>query len=225
MLGGCGRDAADREYLAALRGDESGISREEQIAHLDRAIALAPERGEYWETRALHRVSRRDFAAARADLDRAIALADRPYLRFLRGLVRCQAGDYLEALPDFDAAIAGQPENTQFYRGRALALVAVGEPGRALVDARRLVELEPQLGTSHYARGMALAALGRHREAMADFDRALELSPWLVYPLEARATSRERLHDLAGAAADRAEAARLAEEQAGVDLYLDPFRY
>lgn len=119
-------DAADREYLAALRGEEEGMSRPRQIALLDKAIALRPERARYWELRAIYHIDLRRFDAANADVDAAIARADRPYLRYLRGLVLCQRGAFAESLVDFDRAIGGQPENAQFYKGRSLARAKLG---------------------------------------------------------------------------------------------------
>ena len=219
------QDAADEEYVAALRGDEDGSTSEERIAHLDRAIALEPARAQYWESRAILRIDRRDFAAAEADLDRAIALAERPYLRFLRGLVRCQHGRCGEGVPDFDRAIAGQPDNSQFYRGRSLARVAVGRSAEALEDSARLVQLAPQTGRSYYARGLALAGLGRYAEAIRDFDEALRRTPELVYPLAARADAHEALGDDSSAAADRAAAARKTRAGSACEYCLDPFRY
>jgi hypothetical protein len=41
---GCGHNQADREYFAALKGEETGLTREQQIDHLDQAIRLAPKR-------------------------------------------------------------------------------------------------------------------------------------------------------------------------------------
>ena len=224
-IGGCGADAARREYLTALRGDEQGMTREHQIAHLDRAIALAPRRAEYREARAIYRIDLRNFARARDDLDRAIALADRPYLRFLRGLTSCQSRVPRAALADFDAAIAGQPENDQFYRGRALARAAVGDGRGALEDAEHLVRRAPQQGESHYALGVALAALGRDAEAVAAFDRALARRPDLVYAWAARAVSEERLGRAANARTDRETAAATARDRDGCAPCLDPYRY
>src|SRR6266581_7758175 len=87
---GCAPDAAQREYLAALKGEESGMTREQQIAHVDSAIALAPKRADYYETRATYRIDLQQWVAARADLDQSIRLVDRPYARFLRGLAACE---------------------------------------------------------------------------------------------------------------------------------------
>jgi len=201
------------------------MTRIEQIERLDRAIARAPDRAWYRETHAIYCIDIHRFEQATADLDTAIVLADRPYLRFLRGLVTCQRGEYGRSLADFDLAIAGQPENSQFYRGRALARAAVGRHQEALVDAQRLVTLAPQQGESYYARGVALSGLGRDRDAVTDFDESLRRRPELVYPLRARAASYERLGDGSRAAADRDEARRKEEHESNYAICLDPFRY
>jgi len=225
LASGCGHDPADREYLAALRGEETGMTREQQIAHLDRAITIAPRRAHYYETRAIYWIDLRQFDRARRDLDRDIERVDRPYARFLRGLLACQAGDIGRSLADFDTAIARQPSNTQFYRGRALARVATGDAAGALQDAEHLVATAPQQAESFYARGMARALLGRDREAIADFDRAAATRPELVYVLEARARALGRIGDSTRAGWDRDAIARLRADHAGCAPCLDPFRY
>lgn len=201
------------------------MTREEQIAHVTRAIELHPERTEYWETRAIYEIDARDFRRARSDLDHAVDSADRPYLRFLRGLVLCRMGEPDRCLADFDAAIAGQLENSQFYRGRSLARSALGDPEGGLADAELLVTLSPQVATSYYARGVALAELGRDREALRDFDEALGRAPELVYPFLARAEAFERLGRHDESVADREAAKRNQIEQSGCAACLDPFRY
>ncbi len=225
VLSSCATDPADREYLVALRGEEGGMSREEQIAHIDRAIALEPARAHYWETRAIYRIDLRAFDRARADLDQAVRLQERPYLHFVRGLVLCQSGRPGDALPDFDAAISGQAENAQFYRGRALARAAVGRVGEALNDAEQLITLAPQMGESYYTRGIALTKLGRDEEAVSEFTEALGRRPELIYPLHTRADSYERMGDPIRAAADRTEAAKRQKERTYCGPCSDPFRY
>jgi tetratricopeptide (TPR) repeat protein len=217
-------DAAERSYLAALRGEETGMGRERQIALLDQAVSLAPRRSWYYETRAVYEIDLRRFGAALQDMNRVVALADRPYARFLRGLVRCQSGDYAGALPDFDLAIAKQPANTQFYRGRSLARGITGDAIGALQDAEHLVKAVPQQGESFYARGMAFSRLGRTEEALADFDRALSIRPELVYAAEARAEVYERLGDPQAGSARRLAAENRAQHD-GCAACCDPFRY
>ena len=211
--------------MAALRGEETGMGREEQLARLEHAIALEPRRAWYRETHAIYSIDLRRYDRAAADLDTAIQLADRPYLRFLRGLVACERGAFEASIPDFDRAIAGQPRNAQFYRGRSLARSRTGRYAEGLQDAERLLAMAPQQGESHYARGVALAGLGRRREAIASFDRSLRIRPELIYPLADRAAAYAALGDSLRAEADRAEAARREREETPFAVCRDPFRY
>ena len=224
-LGGCGRDAAEREYFAALAGEERGMTRAEQVEHMTRAIDLKPARSWYYETRAIYWVDLKEFERARADLDRDVELSRRPYSHYLRGLVTCELGDYRSALEDFDLAIAGQPENLQFYRGRSLARAATGDAVRAMKDAVHLTEAAPQVAEGWYARGVADSRLGRDAQAIGHYDHALRLKPELVYPRWARAVSRDRLHQPDLAEADRRSADSLREVNSGCAVCLDPFRY
>lgn len=224
LCASCSHDPADREYLEALRGEETGMSRQTQIAHIDRAIALAPDRTQYWETRGIYHIDLREFSAAINDLDRAIALGDRPYLRFLHGLALCQSGAFARGLEDLEAAVAAQPSNTQFYRGRGLARVEVGLAELALADGEHLVKVEPHVAASFYVRGKARAALGRHDEAIADFTEAIRLRPELVYPLIARGESYAQIGDSRRAQLDR-DAASQARDQNLCGQCSDPFRY
>ena len=224
-LVGCGPDEAARESLAAARGDEEGLTREEQIAHLDRAIALAPDRLSYRVSRAIAWIDVRQFDRAVQDLSFTLEQREHPYEHFLRGLALCQQGSFLLAIPDFDRAIELQPENSQFYRGRALALLELGRSREALEDAEHLVRMAPRHGKSFYVRGRARHAVGELREALHDLDRAVEMQSDLVYPLLARAETREASGDREGAAADRELAGRMAERHRGIWAYTDPFRY
>lgn len=212
---GCARDPAAQAYFEALAGEKTGRPCEELLPLLDRAIALAPARAEYWEKRAGYRSGLNDLAGAAADIDQAIALHDRPYLRYTRAIVSCKRARCAEALPDLDAAIAEQPGNLQFYRVRAIVRVLAGKAELALEDGELLVRQMPQSGESYYPRGVALAALGRARDAVADFSATLRTRPELVYPLVARADAYERLGEAGLAATDRAEVARQSRGQDG----------
>jgi tetratricopeptide (TPR) repeat protein len=202
------------------------MGREAQIAHLDRAIELAPTRAYYYETRAIYHIDLRQFDRARAISIATSSWWTGPYARYLRGLVLCQSGDPRAALADFDAAIAGQPANTQFYRGRSLARAATGDVTGAMADAEHLVATVPQQGESYYARGVARALAGNDRGAIEDFDRAA------AYPARSWCTwSRhapepyESAGDAAGAARDRDAVAKLRSEHASCGFCSDPFRY
>ena len=221
----CAMDPAESEYFTALRGEETGMGRQQQLAHVARAIALQPKRAWYWETHAIYSIDVQDYATAATDIDEAVRLADRPYLRFLRGLVSCQRGNYAASLSDFDRAIAGQPKNSQFYRGRSLARSRVGRYPDALTDARTLLRLAPQQGETYYALGEALSGLGQYREAIQAYDESLRRRPELIYPLQGRAEASSRSGDERRAAADLEEVARRERDGHLMAAYTDPFRY
>ena len=206
---GCGSDEAQREANAAAELQDHGGPLEEQIAHLDRAIALAPERAYYWESRAGLYMSLCDNAQALADIDRAVELADRPYLRFKRGLILCRSGRFAEALPEFDMAIGQQPENGQFYRGRALARLALGKAEAAQEDTTVLSLLSPGNIYNYYVRGAVLVALMRYDEAVIDLDRSVAMQSDAIYPLRARAECLDHLGHPLLAAVDREQADKL----------------
>jgi len=220
----CSHDPAEREYMSALHGEETGMGRKEQLARLDRAIALQPRRSWYRETHAIYSIDQRQFDRAAADLDTAIQLADRPYLHFLRAMVRCERGAYEASLPDFDHAIKEQPDNAQFYRGRSLALSRVGRFDDALADADRLVAMAPMQAEGHYARGVALSGLARWPEAVDAFDESIRLRPDLVYAWRERAAAFAMLGDSVRAQSDHQEVAKKSEESVAA-ISEDPFRY
>ena len=205
---GCDRDAAEQAYFEALDGEKKGRPCEELMPLVERAIALQPSRSWYWEKRSGYRSGVGDLPGALADIDKAISLADRPYLRYSRAILLCKSGRCQEALRDLDSAIAAQPDNLQFYRVRAIARVRSGKAAAALEDGELLVSRQRHVAESFYARGIAFAALGRPREAVYDFSVVLRADPARVYPLVDRADAYAAMGEAALAAKDRAEFTR-----------------
>jgi tetratricopeptide (TPR) repeat protein len=161
---------ARREYFKALELSKTGQPLEEQLAHVDRAVRLVPTSAEYLEKRAnlLFAVDR--LAEARVDYDRAVELADRPYLRFERANLLCALGDDYTAHTDLDHAIAAQPENIQFYPRRALVRLALGRVAEARADVDHAIASSRAGSSERYARAAVLLMEGRPAEALADLD-------------------------------------------------------
>ncbi len=166
-------DEARREYFKALELSKTGQPLEEQLAHVDRAVRLVPTGATYIEKRAnlLFAVNR--LAEARVDYDRAVELADRPYLRFERADLLCALGEYDAALADLDRAIGAQPENTQFYPRRALARLARGRVAEARADVDHAIVSSRAGSSERYARAAVLLMEGRFAEALPDLDFAV----------------------------------------------------
>jgi tetratricopeptide (TPR) repeat protein len=166
---------------------------EEQLEHINRAVQLDPKNAAYLQSRAGYHTSLKNLAQAEADLDRAIALDDRPYLHYQRGAVRCERGDFAAALADFDIAIAAQPGNTQFYVDRSIALSAAERTADALADAAHVISAQPNSADGFYARGVARTAMGDSRAAIDDLSLVISQRPELAYPLLVRARAYEQI--------------------------------
>jgi len=147
---------------------------EQALDSLDRAEALRPNYGEAQSNRSLvlNLLGRHEEALRAAQ--RALALLPgRPTVKrhladALAGLKRFRA-----ALPLYDEAIRADPNDGNAYQGRAYVLLELKEPGRALSNIERALDL---LGESTYLlskQARALAAVGRTDEANAALDRAL----------------------------------------------------
>jgi tetratricopeptide (TPR) repeat protein len=166
-------DQARREYFKALELGKIGHPLEEQLVHVDRAVRLAPTSATYLEMRANLLFGLNRLAEGRADYDRAVELADRPYLRFERADVLCALGEDDAALADLDRAIAEQPENLHFYPRRALARLAQGRVGEARADVDHAMASTRGGSSERYARAAVLLMEGKPAEALADLDFVL----------------------------------------------------
>jgi tetratricopeptide (TPR) repeat protein len=204
LVAGCDRagDEARREYLRALELNKTGRPLEEQLAHADRAARLVPTGATYLEKRAglLFGVGR--LAESRVDYDRAVELADRPYLRFERADLLCALGEDAAAHADLDRAIAAQPENIQFYARRALARLALGRVAEARADVDHAIASSPDGQNERYARAAVLLLEGKPTEALADLDFVIAR-----FSDETRGALPRTLRLLAHAALDRRERA------------------
>ncbi len=167
--------ALSEEYLADWMGDAAGLKRAEAAA--EKAIALAPDEAAGYAARADLRASFAwDWAGARADLEKALALdpsdseVQRLYGFLLAGLGR---------LPE---AIAAQRKAAELD---ALSNLAWRSLGRYLIEGRdyaaahealrRALEIEPEsaralnyLGTLQLLEGNAVEALATFSKIMDD---------------------------------------------------------
>ena len=172
LAAGCdsASDEARREYFKALELGKTGQPLEQQLVHMARAVRLVPTSATYLEKRATLLFALNRLAEARVDYDLAVALADRPYLRFERADLLCALGAYTAAHTDLDRAIAAQPENLQFYPRRALAHLALGRVAEARADVDHAIALSRAGSSARYARAAVLLMEGKPAEAVADLD-------------------------------------------------------
>jgi tetratricopeptide (TPR) repeat protein len=145
----------------------------------------------------LYPAEKRDYEAARAWIQKAIALAELVpdsetkvvnivFLRNTLALVEMRTGHPDEALRLLSAGLARlEAEAPSKYpmeciillHNRARIHLVLGQPERALDDYTTLLRHEPTNSEAHLDRGILLQRMGRLEEAVLDYDAAIAWSP------------------------------------------------
>ena len=97
-----------------------------------------------------------------------------------RGLARQEAGNFRDALSDFDVAIKIDPTHEGAFGNRGLAYQSMGRLTPALKDYDRAIVIDPNDKTAITTGVRPTGELGRFDEAIRDFNRAIEIDPALL---------------------------------------------
>lgn len=111
----------------------------------------------------------------------------------LLGQAQYRLGEQLEAIKNFDWAIALDANFADAHGNRANILVDAGLPDEALKSFDRALALNPASGPDWLNRGALLQELGRYTEALASFDKAIICGPGVA---EAHVNRANALKDL-----------------------------
>jgi len=176
------------------------------ILSFDRAVALKPDFEEAYVSRGRARAALYDPERAVQDFSAAIALRPRDAQALLnRGRAYLLLKNYSAAIDDSEAALRVEPQLAAAHNLRGTVLRDTGNPGQALEEFNRAVDLAPN-ADNYYQRGATFQALGRHQQAIADFDQTIAFAPFQAQGYFARAESRRALGDQQGAEKDHLQA-------------------
>jgi tetratricopeptide (TPR) repeat protein len=94
----------------------------------------------------------------------------------LHKLRRSDPQRYLEIV---DGWLRKNPNDSHAYFGRHVAWMNIGEPGRALEDLNKVIELDPE-PVAFRSRGEVYRHIGEYEKALQDFDRgeAIDRRQW-----------------------------------------------
>lgn len=92
-----------------------------------------------------------------------------------QALVLQEKGDELNALVNYDKAIALDANLAVAYNNRANIKVGKGDLAGAIADLSKVVEINPKQPLSYYNRGNIYLQQENHAAAIADFTKAIEI--------------------------------------------------
>jgi tetratricopeptide (TPR) repeat protein len=98
-------------------------------------------------------------------------------LALLATLTWRQTAMYYDAGTLWQATLARNPACWMAYNNLGLALMADGQPGEAMVQYRRALEIEPGFPGAHNNLGVALLGEGRVDESIPQFEAAIAIAP------------------------------------------------
>ena len=146
-----GRDRGAGPHIAEA---VDAIQRQNYAAAVDlltRGLADHPSADAYYH-RGLAYFYQRDFRAAAADFERAVALQpDSAMAHRQRANALYSLGDHLGALAGYDRAIALEPREPRAYINRAELHVTLGDIAAAIADLEKVVELRADAGLERMA--------------------------------------------------------------------------
>ncbi|HEY1220131.1 MAG TPA: protein kinase [Bryobacteraceae bacterium] len=152
----------------------------------------------------------RDYPSAIQSFTKAIAL--RPNFApayYSRGLAHQDQEQNEMAIQDYSEAIRLAPDMAPLYAARGVCLVRLRRDADAWVDFQRALELKPDMPSALNGRGVISFRRKQYRMALADFDGAIKNNPGFAQAYQNRASAREAVGDLRGAADDRQREAEL----------------
>jgi tetratricopeptide (TPR) repeat protein len=154
------------------------LAREERLAEaeaqLDEATRISPASAHAWGVRGEVRLMRERPEPARADLRRAVALEPEA-VRWRLRLAQAdrEAGDLAAASVQLRVAIAREPERAELHALLGGVLAERGDPDGALSAFDAALRLDPTAGELHARRAALLEDLGREAQAVAAWREAL----------------------------------------------------
>ena len=163
------------------------------LEEYDIYLAVIPDNFHAWSNRAAVFLGIGDLAAARADIDRALALnADDPELLENRIAIARESADWKTVISDSTWLLEHFPVQATWLVERGRALGAESRFTESLADLERAVNLGPTASAYLY-RGVTRYYLGDYQAAMEDFTGALADGSDLVSPYLWRCRTQYRL--------------------------------
>ncbi|MBD2740892.1 TonB family protein [Coleofasciculus sp. FACHB-1120] len=104
-------------------------------------------------------------------------LQGNPEALLQQGLDKLDAGDYKAAVDLLSKVLEVNPNDTEAYYNRAVALVELEDYKKAIADYSKVLQLDPQDDEAYLNRGLARTELEDDAGAIADYSEVIKLKP------------------------------------------------
>jgi tetratricopeptide (TPR) repeat protein len=197
----------NRGDLRSALGDDDGA-----LADFGYVLEIDPGYVDAYINRVAILMETGDRAGARRDLTTGLTVApDDPHLLCLLARLELEDGRGDDARAAADAAVRAGGGVAQTWATRAAIAFELGDPGAAVADFTRAIEIAPDPAVL-FNRAIAHQALGNWAPAEDDFTAVLEAEPAEAEAWLRRAECRNRLGNANGAGHDLGRAAALAPD-------------
>ena len=126
-----------------------------------------------------------------------------------KGQTAYQAGDYAEAVRQFNLALRVHPEDPYLYNALGAAYVQMKQVSLAFSLFGKAIEKKPDYAAAYYNRGVAYLNAAQYELADQDFSWSIEQDPNDPLALDRRGQARFALLNYDGALEDFSQAAAL----------------
>ncbi|MFH1011054.1 MAG: tetratricopeptide repeat protein [bacterium] len=96
---------------------------------------------------------------------------------YRQGRALVWAGNYEEALVEFEQVVARKPDHAEAWCGKGVVLGNLGRNTEALQAFEKAIQLKPHGANAWNNKGGALGNLGRYTEALEACEKAIQLKP------------------------------------------------
>jgi tetratricopeptide (TPR) repeat protein len=173
-------DTADRAQALVLRGtlqtDET-----KRVHDFDAAIALMPDKPDYYRVRAQYLYGQDKFKEALVDVDEAIRLEpDHAATQELRGLILLGLDRYDDALATFNKASELEPKAVLPYQHRGEVYRQQGDLKKSAEQLSKALEIVPGDAATLLLRANVLYQLKDYEGALKDVETVIKAQPQLL---------------------------------------------